>query len=93
VRIRYTRRALRQLFAILDYIERHSPQGAKSVSRRLEQLITILQLQPDIGVATRRYRFRRFVLRPYPYVVLYETTPNALIIHSVRHVSRARREK
>ena len=66
MRLRYTRRALRQLFAILDYIEQRSPQGAVSIARRLDDAIAILKVQPNIGVATQRPGFRRFVLGPYP---------------------------
>ncbi len=91
MRLRYTRRALRQLLAILDYIEQRSPQGAASLARRIEEAIAILKIQPNIGVATQRSGFRRFVLGPYPYVVLYQPTGAEIIIHSVRHVSRKRR--
>ena len=90
MRLRYTRRALRQLLAILDYIEQ-LPQGAASLARRIEEAIAILKIQPNIGVATQRSGFRRFVLGPYPYVVLYQPTGAEIIIHSVRHVSRKRR--
>ena len=91
MRLRFTRRALRQLFAILDYIERRSPQGATSIASRLEDAIAILKVQPDIGVATKRSGFRRMVLGPYPYVVLYQPTAAEIVIHSIRHASRRRR--
>jgi toxin ParE1/3/4 len=92
VRLRYTRRALRQLFAILDHLVRHSPQGAACVARRLAEAISILKLQPRIGVSTQRPGFRRFILSPYPYVVLYKPTQTAVVMHSVRHLACARRE-
>ncbi len=91
MRLRYTRRALRQLLVILDNIERRSPQGAASIARRMEDAIAILKVQPNIGVATQRPGFRRFVLGPYPYVVLYQPVGAEIVIHSVRHASRKRR--
>ena len=36
VKVRFTRRALRQMAEILDYIEAQSPQGAEIVKRRLQ---------------------------------------------------------
>jgi plasmid stabilization system protein ParE len=35
VKVRYTRRALRQMTEVLDYIEARSPSGAENVKRRL----------------------------------------------------------
>jgi plasmid stabilization system protein ParE len=34
VKVRFTRRALRQIDEILDYIEARSPQGAENAKRR-----------------------------------------------------------
>jgi addiction module RelE/StbE family toxin len=91
LRLRYTKRALRQLFTILSYIEDQSPKGAANVQRRIQQSIDLLQEQPHIGTMTQRIGYRRVVLNPYPYVVLYQPTAEELIIHSIRHASRKRR--
>ncbi len=39
VKVRYTRRALRQMTDILDHIEAHSPRGAENVRRRLQAVV------------------------------------------------------
>ena len=86
--IRYTRRAARQLDAILDHIEAHSPQGADRVFNRIEAILALLAEQPRSGRPTRRLGFRRIVIHPYPYVILYQPTADEIVIHSVRHAAR-----
>jgi len=51
--LRYTLPALADLRAILDYISAHSPQGARRVQARIQDLIDLLLLHPDIGHAAR----------------------------------------
>jgi plasmid stabilization system protein ParE len=45
VKVRYTRRALRQMTEVLDYIEARSPSGAENVKRRLQGIIYSLTIQ------------------------------------------------
>jgi toxin ParE1/3/4 len=88
VKVRHTRAALRQLGAILAYIETHSPQGALKVKARIAQLIGILETQPFIGAATNKRGIRRAVAAPYPYIVLYEVRDGEIVIRAVRHGAR-----
>jgi toxin ParE1/3/4 len=88
VKVRYTPRAFRQMNAILDYIEGRSPKGAQNVKQRLQTAIDLLADHPHSGQATSRVGFRRFVANPFPYVVVYQTTADAIIIHGVRHAAR-----
>jgi len=76
VKVRYTRRALRQLAEILDYIEARSPQGADNVKRRLQAVVDLLA-----GI-------RRVVARPYPYVVFSRPDTTGIVIHGIRHAAR-----
>ena len=64
MKVRYTKSALRQLSAILAYIETHSPQGAQKVQARIARLIGALEMQPFIGVATSKRGVRRAVAIP-----------------------------
>ena len=86
--VRYTRRALRQLADILDYIEAQSPQGAEKVKRRLQAVVQLLADHPNIGRATSRADIRRVVVRPYPYVIFYRPESAGIVIHGVRHAAR-----
>jgi toxin ParE1/3/4 len=52
VKLRYTLPALADLSSILDYIASYSPQGAKRVQARIQAIIDLLLVHPDIGVRT-----------------------------------------
>jgi len=88
VKVRYTRRALRQMSDILDYVQVHSPQGAENVKRRLKAAIDLLADYPESGRATNRGDLRRILANPYPYVIFYRTDAAGIVIHSVRHSAR-----
>lgn len=84
VKVRYTRRALRQMSDILDYIQANSPQGAESVKRRLTAAIDLLADYPESGRATNKGDLRRVLANPYPYVIFYRRDATGIVIHGVR---------
>jgi toxin ParE1/3/4 len=88
VKVRYTRRALRQLAEILGYIDAHSPQGADNVKRRLQTVIDLLADHPNSGRLTRKDGIRRAVARPYPYVIFYRPDTTGIVVHGIRHAAR-----
>lgn len=88
MRLRYTRPALADLRAILDYISTHSPQGANRVRTRLQALIDLLPRYPNIGRRTSVPSIRRLTVTPYHYLVFYEVTEAEVIIHAIRHAAR-----
>ena len=88
MRVRYTRPALADLEAILDYIAAHSPQGAKRVQSRLQVFIGLLALHPLIGTRTDDPSIRRLPIPHDPYLIFYEVAEDEIIIHAVRHTAR-----
>jgi hypothetical protein len=64
VKLRYTLPALADLDSILDYIAANSPQGARRVQVRLQQVIGLLTAHPEIGVRTDRPTIRRQTAHP-----------------------------
>jgi toxin ParE1/3/4 len=89
VKVRFTRRALRQMAEILDYIETRSPQGADNVKRRLQAVIDLLADHPEAGRAVaNKGNLRRVVASPYPYVIFYQSGTTGIVIHGVRHSAR-----
>jgi toxin ParE1/3/4 len=88
VRVRYTRPALADLEAILDYVATGSPQGAKRVQAKIKLAIHLLPRHPLIGTRTDDPAIRRLVVTPYPYLVFYEPTADEILIHAVRHAAR-----
>ena len=87
LRLRYTRPALADLSAILDYIAAHSPRAASRVQARVQVLTDLLLQHPDIGRRTSDPTIRRMTTAPYPYLVFYEVTETEIIIHAVRHAA------
>ncbi|HEV8678697.1 MAG TPA: type II toxin-antitoxin system RelE/ParE family toxin [Stellaceae bacterium] len=88
MKLRYTRPALADLSAILDYIAARSPQGARRVQARIQAVINLLLLHPNIGRSTDDPSIRRMMTTPYPYLIFYEATESEIIIHAVRHAAR-----
>jgi toxin ParE1/3/4 len=88
VRLHYTLPALADLSAILDYIDVHSPQGARRVQARIQALADLLLQHPHIGRRTSDPAIRRMTTTPYPYLVFYEITETEIIAHAVRHAAR-----
>ncbi|HWK97243.1 MAG TPA: type II toxin-antitoxin system RelE/ParE family toxin [Pseudolabrys sp.] len=88
MRLRYTRPALADLDAILDYIAAHSPQSAAHIHARIDTVLRLLLRHPNIGARTDDPAIRRVTATPYPYLIFYEVADDELIVHAVRHGAR-----
>lgn len=88
MRLRYTRPALADLDAILDYVAARSPQGARRIQARIQAVTNLLLSYPRIGVRTEDPTIRRINISAYPYLIFYEATGDEIIIHAVRHGAR-----
>lgn len=86
--LRYTAPALADLGSILDYIAINSPHGAKRVQARIQAIVDLLLVYPNIGIRADDPVIRRLTTPPYPYLVFYEITETEIIIHAVRHAAR-----
>jgi plasmid stabilization system protein ParE len=64
VNLRYTLPALADLEDVLDYIARHSPQGARRVQVRIKAVIDLLPRYPGIGTRTDDPAIRHSTPRP-----------------------------
>jgi toxin ParE1/3/4 len=84
VKVRYTRRALRQMTEVLEYIEARSPSGAENVKASLIYSLTIQTAARTIN----KGNLRRFMVIPYPYVIFYRADATGIVIHGVRHAAR-----
>ncbi|WP_319935262.1 type II toxin-antitoxin system RelE/ParE family toxin [Lichenihabitans sp. Uapishka_5] len=73
---------------ILDGLAQASPQGARRVQARIRAITELLARFPEIGQATIRPEMRRLVVTPFPYLIFYRATADAVIIHAVRHSAR-----
>jgi plasmid stabilization system protein ParE len=74
MKVRYSRRALRQLEQILAYIEKDNPAAAAAVADRIETLVALLGRYPAIGRPTDKDGVRMMGVRRYPCVVFTKSS-------------------
>jgi len=65
VKVRFTRRAVQQIEEIIDAVGRESPQGARRVRARMQNMTTLLIEHPHIGQQTDVAGVRRMPVSPY----------------------------
>lgn len=66
MKLLYTRPALADLDAILDFIGERSPAGAQKVKRRIQIITETLLSHPYVGVSTDDPTIRRMTTTPHP---------------------------
>jgi toxin ParE1/3/4 len=88
VKLRYTLRGAAELDEVLAYIEARSPQGARRVQARIQAVINLLLRHPHAGRLTSKGRLRRMIASPYPNLIFYSASEDAIVIHGVRHGAR-----
>ncbi|MBR1272521.1 type II toxin-antitoxin system RelE/ParE family toxin [Bradyrhizobium sp. AUGA SZCCT0222] len=88
MKLRVTKRAAAQIEEALDYIEAESPQTANHMRGRIQALFLLLERHPHAGQATDLPGVRRVTVSPYPYLIFYRVTGDAVIVQRMRHTSR-----
>lgn len=87
--IKWSKRALKQLDDLYEYIKGDSPQNAEKVKDILINKINGLSLTPEIYPPDRFKKnnddksYRAFTV--YDFRVSYYVTPNSIIIVRIRH--------
>ena len=88
MKLRYARGALSDLDEIFSYVARDNPRAAARLVTRIEQVAALIADQPYIGTVTRKPNFRRFPVGNY--LIVYEVSPDEVIVQYVRHGARRR---
>jgi toxin ParE1/3/4 len=89
LRLRWTRRADRDLDEIAAYIGQDSPAAAARVVLELiDQTETLLSGHPALGRAGRVLGTRELVIGSLPYIVAYRVRDEAIEVLRVLHASR-----
>jgi toxin ParE1/3/4 len=88
VKLRYTLRGAAELDQILADLAQKSPQGARHVQMRIQEIIDLLLTHPHAGQLTSKGRLRRLGAYPYPYLIFYRASEDEVVIHGVRHGAR-----
>lgn len=87
-RLLWTRRALRRLESIGDFIAADSPKAAAKVMLRLQAVTANLRTHPAIGRTGRIAGTRELVLPDLPYIIAYRVTAANVQILSIVHASQ-----
>jgi toxin ParE1/3/4 len=85
MRVLWSRRAIRHLVSLREYIEEGSEQNAALVANRILRAIELLQTQPGMGRAGRVSGTRELVVPETPYIIPYRIRRDHLELIAVFH--------
>lgn len=88
MRILWTRRALRTLDEIAEYISRERPTAASRQVRRIREAVLHLAQHPRIGRPGRVVGTRELVVSGTPFIVPYRLRNGEVEILTVLHGAR-----
>lgn len=84
-RISWTRRALRDLEGIHEYIAREDPNIARSIIAAIKQITNHLAYHPFMGKSGRREGTRELVVVKTPFIVIYRLQSDSVEIIRILH--------
>ena len=85
MKIVWSRRAVRHLIALREFISRDSSSYAESVSGRILESVDMLATQPSMGRPGRILGTRELVIPNSPFVIPYRVRDNRLELLAVFH--------
>lgn len=88
MKIRWTKRAVRSLVSIHEYISKDSPGAAARVAAAVVNATNQLEQLPQSGRTGRIEGTRELVVPGLPYIIPYRVGGGAIVILSVIHTSR-----
>jgi toxin ParE1/3/4 len=88
MRIVWSRRAIRQLAALREHIEKDSEENAALVARRILRAVDLLRAHPAIGRPGRVLGTRELVVPDTPYIIPYRVREGRLDLIAVFHGSQ-----
>ena len=92
VTLRFSTRARTQLLAIHEYINEQNPSAAVRVGASIRAAAEVLRYFPYSGRPGRATDTREWVVRRYPYVIVYEVgaSDEGVTILGVFHCAQKR---
>ena len=81
----WSRRAIRNLESLRDYIEQSSEQNAAATAMRILHAVDLLENHPAIGRPGRVMGTRELVIPDTPYIVVYRVKRERLELTAVLH--------
>jgi plasmid stabilization system protein ParE len=87
----WTKRALKQLWAAYDWIEKENPAAAYEFLEAVTALVDLLDKYPGMGVKTRQPGVSMLTLVRYRYLIFYKVVRRDEVrIIRIWHASRKR---
>jgi toxin ParE1/3/4 len=85
VKLVWSRRAIRHLVAVRDYIAKDSPDSATAVAARILKSVDLLVSQPQMGRPGRVLGTRELVVPDTPFIIPYRVRGEYLELIAVFH--------
>jgi len=92
MRLRFSRRAVRDLAEIAAYIRERDPSAAAKVRASILDSLKTIGAFPRVGRPQTLPRVHKLVTRKYPYLIYYSIDESAgeIIVLTIRHPAQAR---
>jgi toxin ParE1/3/4 len=85
MKIVWSRRAIRHLVSLREFIARDSEQNAALVAERILSSVDILRAHPEMGRPGRASGTRELVVPDTPFIIPYRVKENRLELIAVLH--------
>jgi toxin ParE1/3/4 len=85
MKVVWSRRAIRHLVYLREYIEKDSEQNAALVAKRILKAVDLLQGHPEMGRPGRVVGTRELVVPGTPYLIPYRVRRERLELIAVFH--------
>jgi toxin ParE1/3/4 len=85
MKVVWSRRAIRHLVYLREYIEKDSEQNAALVAKRILKAVDLLQSHPEMGRPGRVVGTRELVVPGTPYLIPYRVRRERLELIAVFH--------
>jgi toxin ParE1/3/4 len=85
MKVVWSRRAIRDLVYLREYIEKDSEQNAAVVARRILKAVDLDQTAPEMGRPGRILGTRELVVSGTPYVIPYRVRRGRLELIAIFH--------
>lgn len=91
MKVRFLKRAIRDLNRIEAYIRAESPSGAKRIGARLRKRAQDLAQFPFQGTQSVRHDLYQLYVTRTPYILIYRVRDDEVQILTIVHASQRRR--
>ncbi len=88
MKVKWLRRALKNLDEVYQYVEQNNPVAARAVLLKIQNAINNLVYFPMMGKQGRVEGTRELFVSQTPYIIIYKISSQTIIILRILHSSR-----